>query len=41
MREFPEEAGYAIGGDDETKYFMIQMHYDNPRLNSSSLQWEN
>ncbi|UJR14303.1 hypothetical protein I4U23_001293 [Adineta vaga] len=34
-REFPEEAGYAIGGNYETKYYMIQMHYDNPRLNSN------
>ncbi|CAF1224031.1 unnamed protein product [Rotaria sp. Silwood1] len=32
LREFPEEAGYGIGGDYETKYYMIQMHYDNPRL---------
>ncbi|CAF4394289.1 unnamed protein product [Rotaria sp. Silwood2] len=32
MREFPEEAGYGIGGDYEIKYYMVQMHYDNPRL---------
>ncbi|CAF0775985.1 unnamed protein product [Adineta ricciae] len=34
-REFPEEAGYAVGGNSETKYYMIQMHYDNPRLSSN------
>jgi hypothetical protein len=41
MREFPEEAGYAIGGDIETKYYMIQMHYDNPRLKSSNMKSKN
>ncbi|CAF2059300.1 unnamed protein product [Rotaria magnacalcarata] len=35
MREFPEEAGCGIGGDYEIKYYMIQMHYDNSRLDSS------
>jgi hypothetical protein len=28
--EFPEVAGYPVGGDFEIKYYMIQMHYDNP-----------
>ncbi|CAF0955087.1 unnamed protein product [Adineta ricciae] len=29
--EFPEIAGYPVGGDFEIKYYMIQMHYDNPK----------
>lgn len=33
--EFPEIAGYPIGGDFPIKYYMIQMHYDNPNLMSS------
>ncbi|CAF2155006.1 unnamed protein product [Rotaria magnacalcarata] len=37
MREFPEEAGCGIGGDYEIKYYMIQMHYDNSRLDSSTV----
>lgn len=28
--EYPEEAGYPIGGDFPVKYYMIQIHYDNP-----------
>ncbi|CAF4000838.1 unnamed protein product [Rotaria sordida] len=35
MREFPEEAGYGVGGDYAIKYYMIQIHYDNPRLYSN------
>ena len=38
MRDFPEEAGYGVGGDYGTKYYMIQMHYDNPRLDSSTMK---
>lgn len=38
MREFPEEAGYAVGGDYEVKYYMIQMHYDNPNLTASTFK---
>ncbi len=33
--EYPPEAGYPVGGDFEIKYYMIQMHYDNPRLDPS------
>ncbi|CAF3197010.1 unnamed protein product [Rotaria socialis] len=29
--EYTEEAGYPVGGDSSTKYYMIQMHYENPR----------
>ncbi|UJR09497.1 hypothetical protein I4U23_013735 [Adineta vaga] len=29
--EFPEIAGYPVGGDFEIKYYMVQMHYDNPK----------
>ena len=38
--EFPEEAGYGIGGDHEIKYYMIQIHYDNPRLYSGRLIYD-
>ncbi|UJR07225.1 hypothetical protein I4U23_011513 [Adineta vaga] len=34
MLEFPEQAGYPIGGDFPIKYYLIQMHYDNPKLQS-------
>ncbi|CAF4017897.1 unnamed protein product [Rotaria sordida] len=34
---YPEEAGYAVTSDIGTKYFMIKIHYDNPRL-ASNLQ---
>ena len=30
MVEYPEVAGYPVGGDFEIKYYMVQMHYDNP-----------
>ncbi|CAF4821197.1 unnamed protein product [Rotaria sp. Silwood1] len=33
--EFPQEAGYPVGGDFDIKYYMVQMHYDNTRLMSS------
>ncbi|CAF2134802.1 unnamed protein product [Rotaria magnacalcarata] len=29
--EYTEEAGYSVGGDSSTKYYMIQMHYENSR----------
>ncbi|UJR07214.1 hypothetical protein I4U23_011502 [Adineta vaga] len=29
--EFAEEAGYPVGIHSPNKYFMIQMHYDNPK----------
>ncbi|CAF1402975.1 unnamed protein product, partial [Didymodactylos carnosus] len=32
MMEYPEIGGYPIGGDFEIKYYMLQMHYDNPKL---------
>ncbi|CAF1123173.1 unnamed protein product [Adineta ricciae] len=34
LLEFPQEAGYPIGGDFPVKYYLLQMHYDNPRLQS-------
>ncbi|CAF5002602.1 unnamed protein product, partial [Rotaria sp. Silwood1] len=30
MIEYPEEAGYSIGGDLDVKYYMIQIHSNNP-----------
>ncbi|CAF0933370.1 unnamed protein product [Adineta steineri] len=33
--EFPEVAGYPVGGDFEIKYYMVQMHYDNPKKMSN------
>lgn len=38
MLEFPEEAGYPIGGESPIKYYLIEMHYDNPLLSSSNHQ---
>ena len=35
--EFPAVAGYPLGGDLEIKYYMIQMHYDNPLQQSSMI----
>ena len=32
MVEYPREAGYPVGGDFPVRYYMIQIHYDNPRL---------
>ncbi|CAF2788355.1 unnamed protein product [Rotaria sp. Silwood2] len=32
---YPEEAGYAVTSDMGSKYFMIKMHYDNPRQASN------
>ncbi|CAF4108437.1 unnamed protein product [Rotaria sp. Silwood2] len=29
INEFPEVAGYPVGGDFEIKYYVIQMHYNN------------
>ncbi|CAF4755271.1 unnamed protein product, partial [Rotaria sp. Silwood2] len=31
IEEFPEEAGYPIGGDLPVKYYVLEIHYDNPR----------
>lgn len=31
MVAFPQEAGYPVGGDFPIKYYMVQMHYDNPK----------
>ncbi|CAF4212369.1 unnamed protein product, partial [Adineta steineri] len=33
--EFPEIAGYPVGGNFEIKYYMVQMHYDNPKKMSN------
>ncbi|CAF3853401.1 unnamed protein product [Rotaria sp. Silwood1] len=30
--EYPEIGGYPVGGDFEIKYYMLQMHYNNPKL---------
>ena len=27
---FPEDTGYPIGGDTDYKYFVVEVHYDNP-----------
>jgi hypothetical protein len=35
--EFPEEAGFPVGGDFPIKYYLIEMHYDNPKLSSSKI----
>jgi len=35
MLEFPQEAGYPIGGEFSTKYFMVQIHFDNSHLASN------
>ena len=37
MVEFPEIIGYPVGGDAEIKYYMLQMHYDNPNLNRGKI----
>ncbi|CAF4402673.1 unnamed protein product, partial [Rotaria sordida] len=29
--EFPEQAGYPVGLNSSNKYFMVQIHYDNPQ----------
>ncbi len=39
----PPEAGFPLGSDEETTYFLLQSHYDNPelienRLDSSGLR---
>ncbi|CAF4575124.1 unnamed protein product [Rotaria sp. Silwood1] len=42
--EFPEVAGYPVGAESNIKYYVIQMHYDNPhrianRRDSTSLRF--
>jgi hypothetical protein len=37
MLEFPEEAGYPVGGDFPIKYYLIEMHYANPKLYSGKI----
>ncbi|CAF1008830.1 unnamed protein product [Brachionus calyciflorus] len=33
IQDFPEDLAYPLGGSDqETKYFFLEIHYDNPRL---------
>lgn len=35
MVAYPIEAGYPIGGDHSVKYFMVQIHFNNPQLSLS------
>lgn len=38
VQDLPPELGYPFGGSDlETKYFYLEIHYDNPSLKQSSL----
>jgi hypothetical protein len=37
IMEFPDEAGYGVGGDSGYKYYMITIHYDNRHLNGGRL----
>ncbi|CAF1482230.1 unnamed protein product [Adineta steineri] len=32
IMEYPEEAGYPVGGDFSVNYYMIEIHYDNPHM---------
>ena len=34
---FPEDVGVAIGGPGTREYAVIEMHYDNPSLQSGIL----
>ncbi|CAF1219237.1 unnamed protein product [Rotaria magnacalcarata] len=31
LEEFPEEAGYPVGGNFPVKYYVLEIHYDNPK----------
>ncbi|CAF3485406.1 unnamed protein product [Rotaria socialis] len=31
IEEFPEEAGYPVGGNFPVKYYVLEIHYDNPK----------
>ena len=32
IQDFPEDLAYPLGGsENEFKYFMLQIHYDNPQ----------
>lgn len=37
LMEFPEEAGYPMGGNHDIKYYMIEIHYNNPTLSSGKI----
>ena len=37
IEEYPKEAGYPVGGDFVIKYYVIQIHYDNPKRASSKV----
>ncbi|CAF4018018.1 unnamed protein product [Rotaria sp. Silwood2] len=44
IEEFAEEAGYPVGGDFPVKYYVLEMHYDNPkralnRIDSSGVRF--
>ncbi|RMZ99630.1 DBH-like monooxygenase 1, partial [Brachionus plicatilis] len=33
IQDFPEDLAYPMGGpDEETRYFFLEIHFDNPRL---------
>ncbi|CAF4054075.1 unnamed protein product [Rotaria sordida] len=32
IEELPEEGGYPVGSDFDIKYYLLEMHYNNPRL---------
>ena len=38
MAEFPPVAGYPVGGNFTIKYYLVQMHYNNPSLANSNNQ---
>jgi hypothetical protein len=38
VQDFPEDMGYPLGGgEDEFKYFILEIHYDNPMQIKSQL----
>ena len=38
---FPENVAYPLGGPDDKKYALIQMHYKNPNQDKGSLFLQN
>ena len=35
---YPEDVAYAIGGEGNAQYIILEMHYDNPNLDSGEHQ---
>ena len=40
IQDFPSDMGYPLGGSpNEFKYFVLQLHYNNPQLLTGNISY--